>query len=1383
MESFEDAIDKAQAAVNEVVTTPAERAARLLTLGNLFKERFKRDGCLQDLDNAIKETNKAVVLFPKSDQNYVTTLKDLCITLVWRCSKSNSMGNLEEAIITTRATIAVLREGNLEPSLELSNLGTMLKNRFDQLRLRQDLDDALQAIQQALRSMPHDDPNLPTCLGNLANVVLTQVEVYGRSKDVQESIRLVRTVANAAPNSTDLSNWYARLGHALISYYKRSGDMDDLSAAIETSQNALDSTVNNTFCFWNAQFVLGDRLELRYRRLGSCEDLSEAIRLAESVAKALENDHKCLPVVLQSLASRLSLRYNKYGDLKDLEEAIEVFNKLVNIASDDGSLLLQGRDSLKQLMGQELDRRGGDEYLHKALITAREATEATSISSFKRSICLNLLGTILVARFERLNALEDLEEAIQTGREAIAIAPKDRPDLMRRLVNDLVDCLTHRYKRWHCLDDLQEAINILRRAVKSTPDDSAELQPLATNLGVKLAVMFDQNGLPETLEESTQVFNKALAALQKGSMQFAGLLSNIGCNHSRRYQAMGAVTDLEQAVCLGRKAMIATNDSDPNLAMVLQNLSFNLQLRFKRFGKLEDLEEAIKLIKKGIRMSADDSNALSNSLNTLGMQLGLRFYRLKCLNDLDEATDVLRKAVELTSDHDLDLAARLNNLGNSLHNRYFRSFRLQDLDEAIHFVRRAIALTMEGSRHYAAYLNNLGTKLSAKSQRLRADASLEEAIINLTESLNVQRRSVEATSKHDLDYASRLNNLGSTLQQLFEVSKKPDDLEEALRFVKQSIAAMPEESVYGAKFLKILGSIHIARFDLYSDQTDEDAAVLAFRKAYDCVFADPSDRFIAARMLLNLQKYRKKWRDAAEIAGSALRLLPLMQTHNQGLRDQQYTLSFFQGLAADACALHLQTEKQTQGAVEVALELLELGRGAIASVVMEAQTDITELRSSYPELADEFERLQFVVNRTPEAFPTSGPILLETIRKRNQLIESIRQLEGFHRFLMAPSVTEMKAAAAGGYVILINVSQIRSDAIVVSEKRVDIVPLPHLHYGACTENKTIFTYKSKRKDYGEWGRHNKPYRECLFWLWEACVAPILTFLQIGFHHSMPRIWWIPTGVASSLPLHAAGDLILDSGNNTMERVVSSYTPSIKSLILARARVEKKNRNEYLSGRKEVSRRLLLVTMSTTPGEDDLPWVEPEAAVVQQTMGLFSITRMNNPTASEVANALYSHDFVHLACHGISHPEDPIHSSLLLQSGHAKPVGDGLIQDPLTVQQLMQMQSSSSSQLAQLAYLSACSTAENKVAALADEAIHIASAFFVGGFPHVIGSLQPSVDVICVRIAENFYRNVALAYSLRSEYDYARALHDAVLQVRSDKPKIPLLWSQYIHIGP
>lgn len=105
------------------------------------------------------------------------------------------------------------------------------------------------------------------------------------------------------------------------------------------------------------------------------------------------------------------------------------------------------------------------------------------------------------------------------------------------------------------------------------------------------------------------------------------------------------------------------------------------------------------------------------------------------------------------------------------------------------------------------------------------------------------------------------------------------------------------------------------------------------------------------------------------------------------------------------------------------------------------------------------------------------------------------------------------------------------------------------------------------------------------------------------------------------------------------------------------------------------------------------------------------------------------------------------------------------------------------QHARLAYLSACSTAENKAAGLADEAIHIVSGFQVAGFPYVIGCLWPSPDPVCVEVARGFYASLVEQGLLRLESgDIAAALHTSVMEVRGKDWKTPLNWARFVHYG-
>lgn len=98
--------------------------------------------------------------------------------------------------------------------------------------------------------------------------------------------------------------------------------------------------------------------------------------------------------------------------------------------------------------------------------------------------------------------------------------------------------------------------------------------------------------------------------------------------------------------------------------------------------------------------------------------------------------------------------------------------------------------------------------------------------------------------------------------------------------------------------------------------------------------------------------------------------------------------------------------------------------------------------------------------------------------------------------------------------------------------------------------------------------------------------------------------------------------------------------------------------------------------------------------------------------------------------------------------------------------------------AKLAYLAACSTAQNNEI-LADEVLHLASGFQVAGFSQVIGSMWVAVHEISSAITRAFYARLQLDLSPRN---IASALHGSILEVQSEVAGQPLAWASYIHMG-
>jgi len=141
--------------------------------------------------------------------------------------------------------------------------------------------------------------------------------------------------------------------------------------------------------------------------------------------------------------------------------------------------------------------------------------------------------------------------------------------------------------------------------------------------------------------------------------------------------------------------------------------------------------------------------------------------------------------------------------------------------------------------------------------------------------------------------------------------------------------------------------------------------------------------------------------------------------------------------------------------------------------------------------------------------------------------------------------------------------------------------------------------------------------------------------------------------------------------------------------------------------------------------------------------------------------------------------DPSNSGLILQKSSNGP-GEASEQDRLTAHRISELQLGHAPQIA---YLSACSTAENTAAQLLDEVIHVVSGFQVAGFPHVVGCLWPAGDLECVEVARRFYSSILQkSWSAMGNGEVAWALQEAVMAVRAEDINMPLNWAQFVHYG-
>jgi hypothetical protein len=459
------------------------------------------------------------------------------------------------------------------------------------------------------------------------------------------------------------------------------------------------------------------------------------------------------------------------------------------------------------------------------------------------------------------------------------------------------------------------------------------------------------------------------------------------------------------------------------------------------------------------------------------------------------------------------------------------------------------------------------------------------------------------------------------------------------------------------------------------------------------------------------------------------------------------------------------------------VELFEQGRTIMFSRTLDARSDLTDLLQAHPDLAERFMRSRDVLDR-PEMVSSHAEIdpeaaLLVEIEGRRvaaaqfeQVVSVIRCQPGFERFLAPRTITELLLAAEDGPVVLLNVDELRSDALVLSPDSVEVISLPEVDpstvLNKAKELLAALAEIHSATTPAAVAAADKDLAIILEWIGESITGPVLDYLRFTSKRpddgTWPRLWWCPSGALSFLPLHAAGhhDLTdLKFGDAVIDRAVTSTISGLRALIEARAKPIIQNP------------RVLVVAMPTTPDHADLPGASGEAAAIQrlyrekaQSLGVIDA---EPATCEAVAAALPDYAWVHFACHGSSDLDNPSDSHLLLADG------------PLSVTDMTHMRLDG----ADLAFLSACTTFRSGTRLL-DEPIHLAAACQLAGFSHVIASLWPISDRDTERLTWRFYTTVTSVAEANSP---AAALHHAVRDLRDARRNYPHRWAPYLHTGP
>ncbi|OXM55584.1 CHAT domain-containing protein [Amycolatopsis alba] len=1018
------------------------------------------------------------------------------------------------------------------------------------------------------------------------------------------------------------------------------------------------------------------------------EIFAAAVGLLTAAVAATPHEHADRAKYLRNLGFAYQERFRYLGASPDQERAIKIFSKLVDDVPRDHE-----------------DRAG---------------------STF-------MLGRAYLMRFERSGMPSDLDRAIEFERQAVDVTPHDHPDHVT-FVSGLSRAHLHRFSLAGATSDLDQAIELSRQAVDVAPHDHPDRAGLVANLGITHQTRFERLGTTPDLDQAIDLAQQAVDATPPDDPAQAGFLSNLATAQLLRFERVGMTPDLVKGIGIFSELVRVTPDEHPRRSEFLNSLGSAHLLRFERTGTMSDLEQGIELGQQAVDTAPGDHPLQTMYLNNLCVRYQLRFERLGAMSDLERAIEIGEQVVAATPADHPDRPGVLSDLGISYRRRFLRSGAMSDLEQAIEIGEQVVAATPLDHPDRVKVLSTLGAVYSDRFARVGTMSDLEQAI-------EVTRQAVAATPPGHPDLAKHLHNLGAGHHDRFKRLGATSDLERAIEIGEQVIAATPDDHPSRAIRLVALGGAYRSRFDEYGQRPSRSRLSILAHQVSGATTSSPVDRTLAGHIVGSLAHEIGEHDEAVKLLTAAVALLPLVASRETGWADREHRLGEHMGLVGEAVAAQCAAGDPV-GAVETA----ELGRGILLAAQLDSRTDLTDLDSAAPELAGRFRQIR-------DRLTTSAEI---ADRRRwwvehDEVLAEIRQRTGFDRFLLPPRLADLRPAAADGAVVLLNAGRCRSDAIIIPCAGAPLVsiPLPGLVLADVRSHAAVLV-EATHDDSNFAGalRQQRVVQHILSWLWTSVVQPTLDALSemTDIGESLPRVWWMPTGLLGLFPLHAAGH---PGEPGALDRVVSSYTPTLRALAHARAR------------RPATVRSQLTVALEHTPGERDLPGTAAEAAALHPHHAIPPLTDQD-ATTGRVLAALSEATWAHFACHARADLTTPSLGGLRLH--------DGTLSLPeISALHLVQ---------AELAYLSACSTALGGFRH-ADESLHLASGFQLAGFRHVIASLWPLDDQIAADAASSFYRHLSHAVAADAA---PTALHKVTRDLRFRYPDRPGLWASLIHSG-
>jgi tetratricopeptide (TPR) repeat protein len=1312
----------------------------------LLQTRFENTGSVEDLDHAIEYSERCVMSKGGLDiWTQALVRRSLGIALQRRHSLKSSVESLNRAVHLHREAVQLLEpfkrfdaiksrgEQSYRDFKRLASypfsLMVALGDRFHCTAVKKDADEAIRlgdALVLAGAKFPTSRSSIVSGI-KLGTGVLRFQTMFNAETWAEKWKRLFRGSKSKPEESLEYPQSLVIPTHELP--HTTPTPPGRLLAQVKLKEQHSGNKQAPPAVQAERLFVEGSLSMVSWWQSGDLTELDTAIIKHEQGLELITDTH---PHQYIALARLLKLRYFRTHSLEDHERAVYY---------GEGALkLTSGKDPAYSeclvLLGSALRFSSQSDQVDRAIKLLERSLEMTLEESPQHEECVFHLSSALCTHFYKSGERASIDRSIELERVIIPILAKTGSKELVRNLHALSFALMLRHQSYGARKDIDDAIEITTEAMKLPAHTIYDEASLLRRLGECYQARHHSTRTVEDLDEAIEMFGTALSKVPSPDLHRPYIYGRLIRGWTEKFFHTGATEDLDQALQYFNEGLSDSGGDAEDLDFVL-------------YGGLEAMRERDKFF-----------GSTHDPIRILGGEQSV-------IHAPDTYQRVFQEMVDMH-----DFAAEIRENQNSQYFsplEFFPRFRSVHHESSERKDERKQSIT-GGPSKYKSYFDlheSSRSLLSSIRPQLRvlndvtvvsAPGPKEAAILlhiakELDEEINRWRQGMETNEQDSFRHAYMLQ-LISMVRIRFTLTRSTDDLNEVIAYGEKSLEFTPSGHAKRGLSLQTLSQDYINRFQMTGSQSkDLIRAIELKEEASNMEALPPRHRFIHAAVAaeLCLEKQPRELDRAKRLLNLAAGLMPRISQWHLNHKELQGNVRLVGKVISKAVSLALESGEE----VIECLRLLETGRGVISGMHVDITSELARLPDC--ELTNRFAELQNVLG---SPFSDSLPLELSCsaagrsdhshfhpdavmeIRRKcaaefSDILTRIRSFSGFENFCRGPSESEMKSLASPGAIVLLNVSNIRSDAFIITSEKVYSIKLETMSYQDVATHATQLLQAVNLNN----KKASEAVHNTLKWLWDVAVGPVLE--ELGFiktpegSEQWPRIWWVCCGLLSLFPIHAAGHHTDGSDRTALDRVVSSYAVTLKTLSRSR---------DLVIHEPERIQRVQLVGMSKTPKQRELVWVEEVMVQLAKLMKSAGHPLLN-PRKKRFLEALKDVELLHLICHGAVNRQDPSESLFLLEDWET---------DPLTVSVL----ASSETKKPQFAFLSTCYSASAQEDSLLDESLHLSLAVQLAGFPSVVGTLWEVNELAAVEVAEKIYE-MMMEEGVVNNTKGAVALHAAV----------------------